>query len=279
MQLILRGKIFELTQPRVMGILNITKDSFYDGNKYLTSEQYLNQVSKMVEEGVDIIDIGAVSTKPGSAVSDPKNEWEILQPVIKSIQKYFPNIFLSIDTYHSYVAQMSLENGVDIINDITGGTYDSNILNVVATYKCPYILGHIQGMPNDMNSLEHTTYDNIIRDMLLYFEKQSNILKKLGHTQVIIDPGFGFSKTLDQNYLVLKNLDILKKFFPFPILGVSRKSMIYKLLNITPNDALNGTTALHAILLTQGVKILRVHDVIEAKQCVQLISKYYEVLN
>ena len=265
-----RGKLVDLSSPKVMGILNITPNSFYDGGKYKTDVDFLRQAEKMLTEGATFIDLGAYSSKPGAEFLSEQEEINRLIPVINLLVKEFPNINLSIDTFRAQVAKATIEQGAALINDITAGLLDSNMLKVVGALKVPYIMMHMRGTPETMQSL--TQYDNLILEINYYFSERIAKAKAAGIKDVIIDPGFGFSKTLDQNYELMKNLHLLHHL-ELPILvGISRKSMLYKLLNTTPNEALNGTTVLNTISLQKGTKILRVHDVKEAIETIKIIE-------
>lgn len=268
-----RGKLISFEKPLIMGILNITEDSFFDGGAYISEKNWLRQTEKMLTEGADIIDIGAASTRPGAKLIDAKDEKNAITKTLKSIRKEFPDCIISIDTYHSSVAEVSVNEGADIINDISGGEIDKEMFATIGKLKSPYILMHIKGIPENMQL--NTNYRNITEEIILYFSKKINQLKTLGINDIIIDPGFGFGKTLEDNYKLLSQLEIFH-FFELPLLvGISRKSMINKLLNITAKEALNGTTVLNTIALQKGAKILRVHDVKEAVECV----KIHEMLN
>ena len=268
-----RGKLISFKKPLIMGILNITEDSFFDGGAYISEKNWLGQTEKMLTEGADIIDIGAASTRPGAKLIDAKDEKNAITKTLKSIRKEFPDCIISIDTYHSSVAEVSVNEGADIINDISGGEIDKEMFATIGKLKSPYILMHIKGIPENMQL--NTNYRNITEEIILYFSEKINQLKTLGINDIIIDPGFGFGKTLEDNYKLLSQLEIFH-FFELPLLvGISRKSMINKLLNITAKEALNGTTVLNTIALQKGAKILRVHDVKEAVECV----KIHEMLN
>lgn len=268
-----RGKLISFEKPLIMGILNITEDSFFDGGAYISEKNWLRQTEKMLTEGADIIDIGAASTRPGAKLIDAKDEKNAITKTLKSIRKEFPECIISIDTYHSSVAEVSVNEGADIINDISGGEIDKEMFATIGKLKSPYILMHIKGIPENMQL--NTNYRNITEEIILYFSEKINQLKTLGINDIIIDPGFGFGKTLEDNYKLLSQLEIFH-FFELPLLvGISRKSMINKLLNITAKEALNGTTVLNTIALQKGAKILRVHDVKEAVECV----KIHEMLN
>ncbi len=253
-----------------MGILNITPNSFYDGGKYKTDVDFLRQAEKMLTEGATFIDLGAYSSKPGAEFVSEQEEINRLIPVINLLVKEFPNINLSIDTFRAQVAKATIEQGAALINDIAAGLLDSNMLEVVGALKVPYIMMHMRGTPETMQSL--TQYDSLILEINYYFSERIAKAKAAGIKDIIIDPGFGFSKTLDQNYELMKNLHLLHHL-ELPILvGISRKSMLYKLLNTTPSEALNGTTVLNTISLQKGTKILRVHDVKEAIETIKIIE-------
>ena len=273
--LYLGDDILSLDNPIVMGILNITDDSFYDGGKYRSENKILNQTERMLSEGVSIIDIGAVSTRPG-AIEIPENEeLEKLTFAIKTILKRFPQTILSIDTYRSNVAGAVINEGAKIINDISGGTFDNNMFKLIAKLNAPYILMHIKGTPKTMQN--DPEYTNVILEIKNFFINQINKLGKLGiANNIILDPGFGFGKTIEHNFEILKNL---KSFceLGYPVMaGISRKSMIHKTLDINPYEALNGTTALNTMALLNGASILRVHDVKEAMEAINLVKIYNE---
>lgn len=262
--------LFSLAVPKVMGIINCTPDSFYEGSRYETIKGILTQTEKFISEGVDIIDIGGYSTRPGAFNIPLTEEIERTQKSIAAIRKEFPELIISIDTFRAEVAKEALEAGANLVNDISGGEIDPEIWNVVAKYNCPYILMHMRGTPQNMQ--EFTTYDSLFKDIAAYFSTKINALKKLGIHDIIIDPGFGFSKTLEQNYELLNTLPDLQ-FLGCPILvGFSRKSMIYKKLGTSAKEALNGTTVLNTKAILNGAKILRVHDVKEAKEVIQLLQ-------
>jgi len=260
-----------------MAILNVNQNSFFDGGKYITEDKIIARAEELISQGADIIDIGIVSSRPGEKISDPSDEKKRLIPVIKLLINRFKNIIFSVDTYHSEVASAAIEEGVDIINDISGGTIDNKMFEVIANYKVPYILTHIKGIPENMQL--NPTYDNILIDMSMFFSERIDMLKKLGVCDIIIDPGFGFGKSMEHNYFILKNLNFFRSF-GFPILcGLSRKSMLNKLLNITPELALNATTIVNTIALMNGASILRVHDVIEARQAIEIINYIENIEN
>ena len=254
----------------VMGILNVTPDSFFDGGKYTEEKEWLGQVSLMVTAGADLIDIGAYSTRPGAEDVSVEVESERLIKVIRSVRNAYPDLLISADTFRSKVAKDAVAAGANIINDISGGTLDSEMFTVIADLNVPYILMHIQGSPQNMQ--DNPKYTNVVEEVYAYFEKKLKQLNALGIKQVIIDPGFGFGKTLENNFDLLKNMDRFGTF-GLPILaGVSRKSMINKLLNISSKDSLNGTSILNTIALQKGATILRVHDVKEAKEAVAIVE-------
>ncbi len=266
-----KGKLIDLTQPKVMGILNLTPDSFYDGGKFKDSSIILTQVEKMLNEGATFIDVGAYSSRPGADFVTEDEEKQRLLPIIELVIKTFPEILLSIDTFRSSVASASIDTGASLINDISAGKLDPKMLSVIAKYKVPYIMMHMRGTPKTMQS--KTTYTHLVKEVILYFSEQLLKARELGIHDIIIDPGFGFAKTVDQNYELLSQLNLLKTL-KLPILcGISRKSMIYKVLNNTPAEALNGTTALNMFALTKGANILRVHDVKEVVECVELENR------
>lgn len=256
--------------PLVMGILNITPDSFYDGGKYIVPEEALRRAVQMVEEGAAILDIGAASTRPGAVQPSETEEWSRLQPVIELLAESLPEVLLSVDTYRGGIARKAVESGAHMINDISGGTMDAAMFEMVADLDVPYILMHIQGRPETMQ--KNPQYADIVSEVAAFFQKQIETLKKLGHEKIILDPGFGFGKTVEHNYKLLNALDAFIKL-DYPLLaGLSRKSMITKLLGIKKEDALNATTALNMVALQKGASILRVHDVKEAVECVKIYN-------
>ena len=266
-----KGQLIDLTIPKVMGILNVTPNSFFDGGKYKNENEIISQADKMLRDGATFIDIGAYSSKPSAEFVSEKEEIERILPVIELILKHFPETLLSIDTFRSEVAKISIENGAAIINDISAGELDEKMFDMMAHYNVPYIMMHMRGNPQTMQSL--TQYDDIVKEMLFYFSEKVKKARSLGINDLILDPGFGFAKTIDQNYEVLEKMELFN-LLEVPILaGVSRKSMIYKTLNNSAQEALNGTTVVNTIALTKGAKILRVHDVKEAKECVDLYNK------
>ena len=253
-----------------MGILNLTSNSFYDGGKYNNTKKILIQTKKMINEGANIIDIGAQSSRPGSNEISEEEELNRIIPSLIEIRKKFPNVLISIDTYRAKVAEESINNGADIINDISSGDLDQNMFSIIAKYKVPYIIMHMLGTPKKMQ--DNPTYKNVVDDIINYFQQKIEILNNLGVDNLIIDPGFGFGKTLEHNYEILNNLEKFK-CLKYPILvGVSRKSMVYKLLDTDANQALNGTSVANTIALTKGTDILRVHDIKEAVECIKIVN-------
>ena len=262
-------KLLDLTTPKIMGIVNTTPDSFYESSRTNTIDKLLIQVEKHMQEGADFIDIGGYSTRPGAIDISIEEEINRISDPIKIIKETFPKCIISCDTFRSQVAQIAIDNGADIINDISGGELDNNMFNVVSRNKTPYILMHSKGNPQTMQN--QTDYKSIFKEMVNYFSSKIEYLHELGLTEIIIDPGFGFAKTMEQNYELLNKLEDFY-FLKHPILvGISRKSMIYKKLDTNPNEALNGTTVLNTIALLKGAQILRVHDVKEAKEIVKLL--------
>lgn len=254
-----------------MGILNITPDSFYEGSRFTSPESVLMQAEKMVREGVDIIDVGGYSTRPGAKEVSLSEEAGRVTGVIRDLVRHFPEIPVSIDTFRSEVAHQAVQEGASMINDVSGGELDPEMFTTVARLKVPYVLMHMKGTPQTMSTL--TVYDNLIKDVLTWFHKKIFILRQLEVADIIIDPGFGFAKTREQNFLLLNSLEDLR-LTGLPLMaGLSRKSMIWKTLNMKPEEALNGSTALHAIALYKGAGILRVHDVKEAVEVVKLITE------
>ena len=266
----INGGVFDLSSPKIMGVLNVNPDSFYDGGVFSNEKKILAQVEKMILDGADIIDIGGFSSKPGAKTISLKEEEKRVIPIIKLINKTFNKIIISVDTFRSEIAEKSLNEGASIINDISGGDLDKNIYQISYKYKAPYIMMHMKGVPSNMQN--NPKYENINHDIIKDFTSKIDSAEKKGVCDIIIDPGFGFGKTIQHNYQILNNLKlytVLKK----PILvGISRKSMIYKLLKTDPSKALNGTTSLNTIALINGANILRVHDVKEAKEVIKLYS-------
>ncbi|SHJ18969.1 dihydropteroate synthase [Aquimarina spongiae] len=265
-----KGSLIDLSSPKVMGILNITPDSFYDGGKYKNEDQILLQTEKMLKEGATFIDVGAYSSRPGADHISEEEEKARILPIIELLVVKFPEILLSIDTFRSAIAKQCILAGAALVNDISAGNLDTEMVPVVGDLKVPYIMMHMKGTPQTMKTLN--LYDNLLKDINLYFSERIATARKHGIDDIIIDPGFGFAKNVAQNFELLKHLEILQ-FHKLPILaGLSRKSMIYKTLDIDSTAALNGTTSLNTIALIHGASILRVHDVKEAVECVSLIN-------
>jgi dihydropteroate synthase len=263
-----KGRLIDLGSPKIMGILNLTPDSFFDGGKYKSDTQILTQTEKMITEGATFIDLGGYSSKPGADFVSGTQELQRLLPVVELLLKNFPDILLSIDTFRSSVAQACVESGAAIINDISAGLLDDKMLETVAPLRVPYIMMHMRGTPKTMTKLTH--YDDILKEMLFYFSERIHKARSFGIDDIIIDPGFGFAKTLAQNYEVMQKLELFKTAGLPLLVGVSRKSMIYKLLGNTAEEAINGTTALNAVALSKGANILRVHDVRQAMEVVKI---------
>ena len=264
-----RGRLLDLSEPQVMGILNVTPDSFYAGSRMETEEAIRARVRQIVEEGGDMIDIGAYSSRPGAADVSAKEEMERLERGMKILREEAPEIPVSVDTFRADVAKMCIEElGVDIINDISGGELDKAMFPTVAKLGVPYILMHMKGTPQTMQQAPY--YDDLMKEVMLYFAEKIQQLRDLGQKDIILDPGYGFAKTLAHNYELLQHQEMLQVFELPLLVGVSRKSMIYKLLNCTPDEALNGTTVLNTIALQKGASILRVHDVKVAKEVVKI---------
>jgi dihydropteroate synthase len=261
--------------PVVMGILNVAPDSFYDGGKYLEERDMLRHVAKMIDEGATFIDIGAASTRPGSEEIDQDEELKRLINAVELVLREFPDCIISADTYRSQIARAAIEHGAHIINDISGGTFDKGMFKVIAEQKVPYILMHIQGKPKMMQKDPH--YEDVVRDIQHFFSSQLSELELHGiNKNIILDPGFGFGKTVEHNYELLYHLQTFKTFGHPIMAGLSRKSMINKVLRTAPQNALNGTTVLNTLALLNGANILRVHDVKEAVEAIKLVSLYFQ---
>ncbi|RTY82458.1 dihydropteroate synthase [Flavobacterium sp. GSP27] len=266
-----KGILIDLSTPKVMGILNVTPNSFFDGGKYKNETEILSHTEKMLLDGATFIDVGTYSSKPNAEFVSEQDEISRIIPVIDLILKQFPETIISIDTFRSEVAKASIENGASIINDIAAGNLDDKMLEIIAKYNVPYIMMHMRGNPQTMQTL--TDYDDIVKEMVFYFSEKVAMARSFGINDLIIDPGFGFAKTIAQNYEVFQKMDLFN-ILKLPLLvGVSRKSMIYKTLDTSIENALNGTTVLNTLALTKGAKILRVHDVKEAVECVTLFNK------
>ncbi len=269
------GELINLSEPKVMAILNVTPDSFYDGGKYTSTDNLMLRVKQIIDDGADIIDVGAYSSRPGAKDISSKEELERLSPVLEMLRSDFSNLIISVDTFRSEVAQQVVnEFNVDIINDISAGDLDKNMFDTIAKLQVPYIIMHMRGTPRTMQN--DPQYRNVVQEIMSYFSKRVEQLKILGVNDVMLDPGFGFGKSVDHNFQLLKHLSDFK-IFELPVLvGLSRKSMINNVLNTTPDKALNGTSVLHTIALLNGANILRVHDVKEAREAISLTSKYIQ---
>ena len=263
------GKLSQDT-PLIMGILNVTEDSFYDGGRYTDDAQILQRAKEILEEGGDIIDIGAMSTKPNAKELPEEEELTKIVHTVQLLRERFPDVVLSIDTYRATVAKAAIESGANIINDISGGTFDPDMIPTVGKLQVPYVLMHTPAKPAEMQ--QHTDYKDILGEMLQFFGRQIAQLHEQAVHDIILDPGFGFGKTLEQNYFLMQNLEVFHEL-GYPLLvGISRKSMIYKLLDTTPDHALNGTTVLNTVALMKGADILRVHDVREAVETRKIVQ-------
>lgn len=263
-------KLMDLHEPKVMGIVNITPDSFYSGSRMESKDAILDRVKDMLSSGADILDVGGYSTRPGANDISEEEETDRVCPAIEAILGEFPETIISIDTFRSSVAESALRLGATIVNDVSGFSFDSKLPEIAAKYNAPYILMHMRGTPQTMSAM--TNYENLLTDLVLYFSEKIATLHAAGVKDVIVDPGFGFAKTREQNYEILNHLDYFK-LLGCPILaGLSRKAMIYKKLGIEPEDSLQGTIALNAIALSKGASILRVHDVKEAAELVRLLA-------
>ena len=265
------GSLLTFDRPLIMGIMNITPDSFYGGSRLGDTDRIREAAGRMLDDGASILDVGAVSTRPGAKEISEDQEMERLKPALETLRNSYPGAVISVDTTRSGVARKVVnEYQVDMINDISGGQTDQGMLETIAELKVPYVVMHMRGKPENMQ--EHTNYSNLLRELLKYFSERISILNTIGVNDIIIDPGFGFSKTVEQNFEILERLDAFH-IFNLPVLvGLSRKSLIYKTLGISPAEALNGTTALHTVAVLKGASILRVHDVYEAAQVVKLLD-------
>ncbi len=271
MYLQIKGQLLSLTSPLIMGVINYTDDSFYQGSRFPERHQVLHRIEELLSEGADIIDIGTVSTRPGAATMDESLEIKLVEEIVSLIIKSFPHILLSVDTWRASVARVAVSEGASMINDISGGTFDDNMAETIAQLNVPYCLMHTSDFPQFMQ--EKTTYEHILSDIFYFFGKQIEKFNNAGVKDIIIDPGFGFGKTIEDNYFLLKNLLFFKELKCPILVGLSRKSMIYKLLETTPDKALNGTSALNMIALQNGANILRVHDVAAAKEVLKLYQQ------
>ena len=264
------SKLLDLSTPAIMGILNLTDDSFYDGGQHNSIKKALLQTEKMLDDGAKIIDIGAYSSRPMAKHISLNEEWRRLEKTLQIINKEFPQAIVSVDTFRSEIARRSVDNGADLINDISAGNLDLEMFDTVAELHVPYIIMHMQGTPQSMQDNPH--YNCIEKEVVNYFYVKIKTLQQKGVNNIIIDPGFGFGKTLEHNYQLLNNLEELHTLEHPLLVGISRKSMIYKVLETDAKNSLNGTTAIHSLCLSKGASILRVHDVKEAVECVKLIN-------
>lgn len=265
-----KGQLVDLSSPKVMGILNITPDSFYDGGVFNNEKAVLQHVERMLNEGANFIDIGAYSSRPNAAHVSEDDELKRILPIVNLIIKAFPETLISIDTFRSHIAKHCIEAGAALINDISAGKLDKNMLPTIADLKVPYIMMHMRGTPETMQ--QKTNYSDIVKDVLFYFSERIAAARHIGIVDIIVDPGFGFAKTMAQNYELLNKLELFKMIAKPILAGISRKSMIYKTLETSAKEALNGTTVLNTIALEKGASILRVHDVKEAVECVKLVK-------
>ncbi|SFW25826.1 dihydropteroate synthase [Sinomicrobium oceani] len=265
-----RGKLIDLSTPRVMGILNITPDSFYDGGQYKDRDDILRRTEKMLNAGADFIDIGAYSSRPGAAHISEDQELRRIVPVVAMLVREFPEILISTDTFRANVARACVEEGAAMINDISAGNLDDQMIPAVAGLQVPYIMMHMKGTPQNMQQAPQ--YTDITREVIYYFSEKIAEARNSGINDIIIDPGFGFAKTLEHNYELMNKLELLHRLGLPVLTGISRKSMVYKLLGITPPEALNGTSSLNTVALLKGTHILRVHDVKEAVECVKIVT-------
>lgn len=275
MNLSYNGRTLDLSTPTVMGILNLTPDSFFDGGKHQHQDNILESCAQMLQDGAQIIDIGGVSARPGAPEVSEEEELKRVKPILQMLIKNFPETWFSIDTFRAGVARICLDNGASIINDISGGELDGEMFSLIARHQVPYVLMHMHGTPQTMQ--QQTMQGAVVTEVAEFFKRKVTELTRLGARQIILDPGFGFGKSLEANYQLLKNMETLR-ISQLPILvGVSRKSMINKVLETKPDEALNGTTVLNTIALQNGANLLRVHDVKEAVECIKLVAMYQNV--
>ena len=271
MNINIRGNLYDFSSPKVMGILNITPDSFYDGGKFKDDQKIKNHINKMINDGMDILDIGGYSSRPGASEVSISEELERVIPTLIFIKKNFKNLIISIDTFRSEVAKASLIEGADIINDINAGVFDSKMMDVISKFNCPYILMHMKGNPRNMQN--SPKYKHTAVEIIQFLAERIKVARKKNIVDIIVDPGFGFGKTVEHNFEILNNLENFKALDAPLLTGFSRKSMIFKTLKTTSDEALNGTSSLNTIALMKGANILRVHDVKEAKECIILYEK------
>lgn len=267
----INGRLMDLSSPKVMGIINVTPDSFYSGSRKQTDSEVFYQAERMLKEGASFLDVGGYSSRPGATDISIEEEVQRVQLAIDGIITRFPEAIVSVDTFRSEVAKAAVDAGASMVNDISAGMLDDQMLETVGKLKVPYIAMHMRGAPQNMKEL--SKYDDLLKEVMQYFSERLVKIREAGIKDVVIDPGFGFAKTIEQNYYLLNHVDYLKKLDLPMLVGVSRKSMIYKLLNISAEDALNGTTVLNTLALLKGASILRVHDVKEAMESIKLINQ------
>ncbi len=268
------GGILDFKQPRIMGIMNITPDSFYQGSRLMDPDEILKRANEMISEGADILDIGAYSSRPGSGGIPMEEEKQRLVMALDVIRQSYTDMLISVDTFRPEIASMAVNDfNVNMINDISGGDMDTGMYDTVAGLQVPYVMMHMKGKPSDMQ--EHADYEDVVKEIILGFSEKLGQLNKLGVNDIIIDPGFGFAKTIEHNFQILKQLEAFHLFNQPLMVGVSRKSMIYQVLGNHPSEALNGSTVLHTIALMKGANILRVHDVKEARETIKLFGKTF----
>lgn len=265
------GTLVDLSSPKILGILNLTPDSFYDGGKHQNIQAAIQQCEKMISEGADFVDLGAYSSRPGAEEVSTEEELDRLLPVLIALRKQFPTALFSIDTFRAKVAKAALEEGAHMINDISAGNLDPGMLSTVGQYPVPYIAMHMQGKPKDMQNAP--SYEDVYKEIMHFFSAKINACYAAGINDVILDPGFGFGKTIEHNYHLLDRFERFQDFNLPVLAGVSRKSMIYKVLDTTPEEALNGTTVLHTVALMKKAQLIRVHDVKAAKECIRLLEQ------
>lgn len=267
-----KGKIINLSSPLVMGVMNITPDSFYDGGRLTHSWDVIKLAEQLLRDGAQLLDMGAASSRPGAGFIDPKEEQQRLLPALKAVVRHFPEAIISVDTYHSTTARMAVDAGASMINDVSAGRFDPKMFPAIAELGVPYVIMHMQGQPDNMQKAP--AYRHLVREVAGFFSEKTEKLRELGVHDIIIDPGFGFGKTLEQNYQLLANLEYFSVFDLPLMVGVSRKSMINKVLSTSPEQALNGTTVLNTLALSKGADILRVHDAREAMEAIKIINFY-----
>lgn len=266
----IRGRLISLANPKIMGVMNVTPDSFYQGSRFDSEEAILKQTEKMLHDGATFVDVGGYSSRPGAKEITSSEEIRRISSAIQLIVKNFPGAIISIDTFRAEVAHVAIQEGASMINDISGGTLDTEMFALAAKAQVPYVLMHMRGDPKTMTGLSQ--YDNVVKEVTDYFHDRIHQLQTLGVKDIVVDPGFGFAKNIEQNFKLLQSLDYLRILGKVILVGVSRKSMIWKTLSTTPDEALNGTTCLNTIAVLKGANILRVHDVKEAAEVCKLIS-------